>query len=113
VGTLSSIDWVALQTGLSFDFKRIIDFQFTYNNTLFWAILVLLCMLLIERWGFRRSIFFTLILAVILLMTTEVISWCTVLLFDPYNPFDPTIIKFIAVFLIAIIYIMHAVIRSP
>ena len=108
----SSIDWSVFQPGLAHDFGRMLNFEFTYDNVLYWLILVVLCVLLKEAWGFRKTFFFALTISGILLGVTQAIAWATVAFSDPHNPFDPTIIKFVAFFFMVIICFLYTAIKG-
>ena len=106
-GAIESIDWSAIRSGLANDYERISNFEFAYDNMLFYIIFVILCVLLIEMWGFKRSFSFCATLSIILLATTRIEYYCKELFSQPGQSFDSTIIKFISLSLITMLFLMY------
>jgi hypothetical protein len=68
-------------------------------------------MLLIEAWGFKRSLSFCSTVAILLLGIPKIESWWAKTFCDPGTTADFGVVKLIALFLIAIICLIYATMK--
>jgi len=83
--------------------KPILKFRFYFHNPLFWVLLLLLMLVLLQKWAFKKSFYFCSLLAGILLLTTR-IEW--LLLHSVSNSgsvIDATFVKLLSLVLVAIL----------
>lgn len=105
------IDLSALRKVAQAHLDNLKNFQFSYNNPLFWVFLLLSSLVLLRFWRPRKSLSFCLILAIILLATTKIEN-ITVALIEPGEVFDPVIIRVVSIIIIIFISIYYVFIRE-
>ena len=87
-------------------------FQFTYDNPLFWAGLVLTFLILSWFWGGKKSFSFCLLAGLILLGTTKLEIIITEMVVKGGEIFDPFIIRAGSLFVIAIILVYYLFLKD-
>lgn len=101
------IGFEALRKIFMFYLNPLKNLEFTFLNPLFWAFLFLLFIMLCRIWEAKKSIHFCLLLAFILLCTTEIESRVVALFSAPDQSIDTTLIKFISIFLVTLLFIFY------
>lgn len=96
---------------LLFNLKSLENFEFTFFNPLFWAIIFILFFVLQKRWGIKNAFTFSAITAVILLLTTELEGAIVVTLSAAGEPFDSGIIRLISLTVISFLFLVYAFLR--
>lgn len=107
-----NIDWNEVKYFLSPYLTQLKNVEFTYSNPLFWAFLFLLFLLLIRLWPLKKSFSFSCVLAVILLATTQAEKVAARAFSKPGEPFDPTVVRVLAIILVAFIFVYYAFIKE-
>ena len=89
-------------------FEPLQNFEFSFYNPLLWIILVALFLVLTKIWNSKKSFYFCLMLTFILLATTEIESRAAELFSIPGQSLETSLIKFISLALITIIFLSYA-----
>lgn len=90
-----------------FYFNLLASYEFSFFNPLFWAALLLLLLILIQRWSIKKSLHFCIALAVILLGTTKLEGHFAMMQAEPNQYFDASVIKLISGFVVAILSLFY------
>ena len=93
-------------------FETLKRFQFTYNNPLFWAGLVLAFLILSWSWGGKQSFSFCLLTGLILLGTTKLEIIIIEVAVKGGETFDPFILRAASLFVIAIILVYYLFLKD-
>jgi len=92
--------------------EKISQYQFTANNPLFWAILVVLALMLTRFWDIRKSFSFSLAVGVVLLATTKIEHSMMKALTSANEFFDPIVIRLLSVIAITVIILYYVFIKT-
>jgi len=93
-------------------FEALKRFQFTYDNPIFWAGLVLIFLILAWFWGWRKSFSFCLLTGLILLGTTKLEIIITEMVVKSGETFDPFIVRAGSLFVITIISVYYLFLKD-
>jgi hypothetical protein len=105
-------------SNMHFDFKlfwpnflfyldSLANYEFYLFNPLFWIALCLLLLILIRRWDTKKAFSFCVVIAIILLGTTQIESRYLALFHEPNQFFDSTVIKLISAFVTAMVLLLY------
>lgn len=104
---LTNFDFELFRQWFLFYLKPLENFEFYFFNPLFWIILFLLFLLLLRVWQAKKSFQFCLLLAFILLCTTEIESRSAALFSSSELLFDAAIIKLVSIFVIIMLLMFY------
>ena len=93
-------------------FEALKRFQFTYDNPLFWAGLVLIFLILAWFWGYKKSFSFCFLIGLILLGTTKLEAVVTEMVAKSWETFDPFILRAASSFVITIILVYYLFLKD-
>jgi len=93
-------------------FETLKRFQFTYDNPLFWAGLVLIFLILAWFWGWRKSFSFCFLTGLILLGNTKLEAVVTEMVAKSWEIFDPFILRAASLFVITIILVYYLFLKD-
>tara|TARA_B100000315_G_C14564723_1_gene582332 strand:- start:1085 stop:1417 length:333 start_codon:yes stop_codon:yes gene_type:complete len=88
------------------------DFQFTLNNPVFWLLLFILFLCLLRFWDIKKSLSFCLVSGSILLAATKVEEIFGNTIKASGEPFDPLIVRLVAMIFIAIVVLYYCFIKT-
>ena len=88
------------------------NFYFAYNNPLFWLLILTLFLILLRAWQFKKAFSFSLIVAAILLLTTQSEAFINKALSSFTAQIDPFLIRLVSLFLICVILFYYALIKE-
>jgi len=106
-----TIDLGMLKGALLFNLESLSNFEFTCINPLFWIIIFILFYVLERFWETKNAFTFSFLTSAILLLTTEFEGRIAEAFSRAAEPFDPGIIRLIAVLIIAILFLAYAFLR--
>lgn len=87
-------------------------FQFSYLNPLFWVMLLLVFLTVVNFWGAKKSLSFCFLAAVILLATTKIESMIVNMVAKSGEVFDPIIMRAISFLIILMITLYYSCVRE-
>jgi hypothetical protein len=106
-------DIEAIKEFLAPHFDSLKIFNFTYDNPLFWAGLIVLFIVLSMFWTKGSSFSFSFLIGAILLGTTKIESLIAgMLVAENGAAFDPLLIRIFSGFVIAIIFVYYAFMKE-
>ena len=103
---LMKLDFEAFRQRFLFYLKPLENFEFSFFNPIFWLSLLLLLLILLQIWPAKKSFHFCLLLAFILLCTTEIESRF-VASFPTNQLFDAVTIKLISSFAVMLLFLLY------
>ena len=83
------------------------NYEFHFYNPIFWIFLFCLLILLLKIWDPKKAIQYCLLLAFVLLCTTEIQSRCIALFSSPGNLFDTAVIKLISITVVMLLSMFY------
>jgi len=107
-----TIDFEVMRQGLQPHLESLRNYNFSYQNPLFWAFLFVIFLVLTKPWGAKKAFAFSLILGAILLPTTAFEKMFLRTMIKPGETFDPTIIRIISGVVIAFTVLYFALIKE-
>jgi hypothetical protein len=92
--------------------ESLYEFEFTFFNPLFWAIVLILFLVLRRIWGKKNSFTFSSLTAIILLVTTELENNIAVAMAIHGEPFDSGIIRMLSIVIILVLFLAYVFLRA-
>lgn len=89
-------------------FKPLANYEFTFFNPLFWIFLLLLFLVLLLIWETKKSFQFCLLLAFILLCTTEIESRFVSVFSASGQLFDVSVLRLISLLVVLFMFLFYA-----
>jgi len=108
----SSINFGELTKWFSDGFKAIKAFEFSLVNPTFWLLFIILFLIVLKFWRPKKSFYFCLVIALILLGTTKAEKIIGQTLGGYGERFDPILLRIAAMFFIAITWLYNAFIKG-
>lgn len=106
------VDIEAIKEFLAPYLEMLKDLNFTYDNPLFWAGLIILFIILSRSWHTGNAFLFLSLIALILLGTTKLEGLVADMLIKNGSTFGPLLIRLFSGFLIAIMFIYYAFVKE-
>jgi hypothetical protein len=101
----------SLQEIFSPHLQSLAGFQFTIRNPAFWILFFVLFLVMLKFWNPRKSLYFCLVIAGILLLTTHLEHIFREALLRNGEAYDPFFLRMVAVFFIAIVAVYFFLIK--
>jgi len=107
-----TINFEVMRQGLQPHLESLKNFNFSYQNPLFWIFLFVIFLVLTKPWGAKKAFAFSLILGAVLLATTAFEQMFFRTMVNPGETFDPTIIRIVSGVVIAFTVLYFALIKQ-
>jgi len=98
----------ALKQNLLPYLKPLANYEFTFFNPLLWIFLLLLFLVLLLIWETKKAFHFCLLLAFILLCTTEIESRFVSVFSAPGQLFDASVLRLISLLVVLLMFLFYA-----
>lgn len=92
--------------------EKISQYQFTVNNPIFWAILIVLALLLTRFWDIKKSFSFSITIGIILLATTKIEQAVVSASANAQEFFDPVVVRILSIVVIALVILYYVFIKT-
>ncbi|MFC1667256.1 hypothetical protein ACFL0P_05285 [Candidatus Omnitrophota bacterium] len=102
------LDFDTLRTMLLPHLLSLKNFHFSVANPLFWAVLIVLFLILLRFWQPKKSFSFCLTIGIILLATTKLENFIANMAAGSNATFDPFLIRVGCLFIISILLLCYA-----
>jgi len=107
-----NIDFEAIKSSLSSGLETLQNFHFTVSNPVFWIVLFFLFILLLRFWEHRKAFSYVIVLALILLATTQTEKLIGSAVGKYGETFDPILIRAVAGALLVLITLYYLFLRD-
>ena len=92
--------------------QKISQYQFTINNPVFWAILIVLALILTRFWDIKKSFSFSIAIGIVLLATTKIEHIVVAASTSANEFFDPIVIRILSVIAITLVVLYYIFIKT-
>ena len=88
------------------------NFDFSFRNPLFWLLILVMFLILLKFWQGKKAVSFSLIIASILLLATQLETLFKGHLTAVAGDMGPFVVRLLSLFLIFVILLYYALIRE-
>ena len=96
-----------IQAILASGWLELMNFQFLITNPVFWLMIFVLFIVFLKLWDIKKSFSFSAIVAVILIVTTEVEHYVIAAFRGAGEAFDPVFIRIICLIVIGVLLFLY------
>ncbi len=83
--------------------KPLLKYRFHFYNPLFWVLILLLMLVLLQKWAFKKSFYFCSLLSIILLLTTRIEWYLLHMPVGSGSVIDATVVKLLSLVVVTIL----------